>query len=286
MKFLKEITFSNVQFLLLSTAAISFWPLNFYLTNNLKDTLIFITPSVIFLISYSLISKNISISKSLVLTLPFINPNLLLVPFLFYTIIFFISKNKIVSIFLISVSLIVISLNYSNFYKQTIFPISNDDLQNTLRKIYLYEDIYIARLFQNKLSIILDKFYFNFFALVDINNYFFNFHPREIVGENQNLPKFPFIFIIPFLISFINISKIKNWKIIIAFLLAAILNLSILKKFDHVDFLLFIPLTILILHGFKIVFSKRRLVKIPLLILMFLFTVFEYLYLFAKFQNL
>ena len=83
-----------------------------------------------------------------------------------------------------------------NYFRFSIF--APDDqaplIINAKRSVYGFD--FFGRLFNNKATFVYNRFKANFFALTDLNNYFFGFHPREIVRENLNLDKFPFISII------------------------------------------------------------------------------------------
>jgi hypothetical protein len=59
------------------------------------------------------------------------------------------------------------------FFGSSIFYFEHNDQQKIIRQGYLYPNIYLARLFQNKPTIYKDRFLFNFFSVIDPNNYFF-----------------------------------------------------------------------------------------------------------------
>ena len=84
---------------------------------------------------------------------------------------------------------------------KTIFSFDYQASQLILRKIYLYPNIPLARLFQNKAQIPTTKYESNLVALIDPNNYFFGFHPREVAG-GLNLVKFPFVSLPFFILGF------------------------------------------------------------------------------------
>jgi hypothetical protein len=115
--------------------------------------------------------------------------------------------------------------------------------------------------FQNKARIVTDKFSINLTALIDPGNYFFSFHPREGVVNNQNLIKYPFLTIIPLLIGLIYFKKLKYYKFIISIFFSGIFSLSFLEIFDRSDFLLWLPITIFFIHGINQIYNykKRRL---------------------------
>ena len=107
----------------------------------------------------------------------------------------------------------------------------------------------MARSFQNKARIPLDKITYNFFALIDPNNYFFGFQPRQIIVNNQNIDKFPFVSLIFFIFGLYTINKNQNKKFVLITLFASLISLIVLNSFDRNDFILWLPLSLVILHG-------------------------------------
>lgn len=134
---------------------------------------------------------------------------------------------------------------------KTIFAKDYQAEQLILRNIHLYPNVILARVFQNKGRIYLNKFTDNFFALTDPNNYFFGLHPRPIVPNNRNLFKFPFIGIIFFGYGIFTIKKYKYKPQLITAFSVLIAILSVLKNFDGYDFVLWIPVSIVIIHGIQ-----------------------------------
>ncbi len=209
-----------VLFLILIT-----WPISLYISNTFSN-----------FIHYSL---------------PFLDPKFAIFP-LFFVIIYFKFKKP----FLILISIFILILFIKPFSGQTIFISDHDAKEQIIQKGNLYNSIFLARLFQNKARTPLDKFTNNFFALTDPNNYFFGFAPRQITVDNQNLKKFPFLSL-PFLfIGLYYLKDNKHKKIILAILIATIMNLCLLTNFDRNDFILWIPLFLIILNGLNI-FNKR-----------------------------
>ena len=74
----------------------------------------------------------------------------------------------------------------------SIFHLESENIQSIIRKTSPYPTVFLARVFQNKASIPITKFEHNLTALLDPNNYFFGYHPREIFG-GANAVKFPFV---------------------------------------------------------------------------------------------
>ena len=217
------------------------WPLSFLLQNSFKDFLFFFFPSLLLLISFFLFKK----------------------------------RSRLWMVLLLA----VVVFNFRGLYNNSIIEYNNDLRQEVIQKSYLYPNIWLPRIFQNKLSVHWDRFTFNFFALVDPNNYFFNFHPREILIDNQNLPKFPSLSIILFGIGLYNLSKNSDKKFLIITIPILIFNLSLLKNFDRYDFSLYVSLAIIILLGFNELRSYFKKFQKILLGGFLIFTITEYLHL-------
>ena len=143
-----------------------------------------------------------------------------------------------------------------NTLTKTVFVNDYQAEQRILDKINLYPTVFFARVYQNKGRIYLDKITDNFFALTDPSNYFFGFHPREIIG-NQNLKKFPFVSIIFFLTGLFYFKSLKHKKFILIFSSVSLFYLSILENFDRVDFLLWLPITLITLHGLNLNYKNK-----------------------------
>lgn len=201
------------------------WPVSLFLSNTPKD-----------FISY---------------VLPLFNPKFAILPLLFVLIYFKLKKTT-----LIVVSTTILIIFFKPFYGQSIFITNNDAKQSLVQKGNLYNSIFLARLFQNKARIPLNKISSNFLALTDPNNYFFGFAPGQIKVDNQNLKKFTFLSLPFMLVGLYHLTKLKHFKLTISFLVAAIINLSLLTNFDRNDFILWIPISLIIIHGYKI-FNKR-----------------------------
>jgi len=108
------------------------------------------------------------------------------------------------------------------------------------QKIKSIKSIFLARAFYNKYQPYYGKFIGNSMALVDINNYFFGFHPREGEGGYKLDLKFPFFGVIFLVIGFLklNIEEFGyfGWWIVI------ILMLSGMNNFAGYDFVLIGPI--------------------------------------------
>lgn len=116
----------------------------------------------------------------------------------------------------------------------------------------------IKRFYYNKTTIYKERYLKNFLVLMDLNNYFFEMHPREDVAGVDYRFKYPFwaiIFLIPAIKTTIN-NKKKYLKIWLG-LLMGIIFLSFFKKVDGLDFVLFLPITFLLYLGAK-EFNKNK----------------------------
>ncbi len=138
---------------------------------------------------------------------------------------------------------------------QTIFtpdPLAID-IQST--KISLIPNRNLARIYENKTTIPLDKFKSNVFVSLDLNNYFFSLHPQEIIG-GLNLTKYPYLAIIPFLVGlyFFSENKLRKW--ILCTFIVAVLSLAFINRQDKFDILLYFPVSAICLHGLRKIYTS------------------------------
>lgn len=236
---------------------LSFWPISLFLANTTIDFLRYFVPIIIVFICFLLFSNNWRLFLAPLIIIPFIEPKMAIFPFV--TILLFIlwSKEKRYRLFL-CFSLLVLAFNWKAFWGQTIFRPDYQKQQEIIGKSYLYPSVFTARLFQNKPRTYINKFSNNFFAITDPNNYFFGFAPGQIIIDNQNLVKFPSLSLSFLLVGLYFIGQNKHKKIILAFFIAAILNLSILTNFDRNDFILWIPMFLVIFSGLDIFDRKFK----------------------------
>lgn len=256
--------------LILINLSVFFWPLNFLIHNNLKDTIHFFLPSLLLFCAVTLFKDKI-VGRSILLSgIPVLNSSLILVP-----IVSLLYKNKKIGYVLFGM-ILTLSVFFAakSFIGSSIFYYEHHDQQKIIRQGYLYPNIYLSRLFQNKPSIYIDRFLFNFFSLTDPNNYFFGFHPRQIPVENQNLQKFPFLSVVFFLIGLYQ--AVFKRKILLVTLLIIFINLALLKNFDKTDSLVWLPISILVIEGIYNFVKKINFQKRLLLLIFFIFTLAEY----------
>ena len=171
----------------------------------------------------------------------------------------------------------------------TIFANDYQGEQLILRNIHLYPNVLSARIFQNKARIYLNKLTDNFFILTDPNNYFFALHPEPVPGQYNifKFPFLSIVFFLFGILNFekyrhkapqpygrgifshassgVKSLRIENTSLISrltpgvfakgdkkAVLFASlfiIAVLSMLKNFEWLNFLLWLPISIIIIRG-------------------------------------
>lgn len=132
---------------------------------------------------------------------------------------------------------------------ETIFyPTTQEESLDFQQKLAL-DTSQIKRFYYNQTTIIKERYFKNLLVLVDLNNYFFEMHPREDVARVDYRFKYPFWTVV-FLISAIGVTiRNKKYFKIWLILLFEILILSFFKKVDGLDFILFIPISWLLILG-------------------------------------
>ena len=117
---------------------------------------------------------------------------------------------------------LILNFNKLHFSTQSVFAHDYQGEQLVLRNTELYPNILMARVFQNKPRIYINKYASNFFALTDLNNYFFALHPEPISG-NVNMFKYPFLDLVFFLFGIYYFTKSKYKKLILLILIPGVL---------------------------------------------------------------
>jgi hypothetical protein len=250
-----------------------FWPLQVLLTNQPFQITKFTTPAILLFISFFLFIKHFKYYLFILLLIPFFEPKLLVFPLIMGLISLLWQKKPETSKFLI-LALILIPILWQSFFGQTIFTPDYEAQQAVIRKTLLYPSVFWARVFHSKARIVLDKFNDRIFALTDPNNYFFGFAPRQI-GDNQNFIKFPFITLPFFLYGLYHLTKNKNKFFIITSFFAGVLTLSILTIFDRNDFLLWLPLSLVLVDGIKKFTKKYTRARKPVFWIVIIFSLVE-----------
>lgn len=251
----------NIKKLLIILSGI-FWPLSLYLTNNFSDYVKYILPTLLLTSSYLLFKKNYTFFLFPLLVIPTVDIKLNIFPLLVFAGYTMLKPRYShgVRILFLMLSLFLLILNGRAFQQNSVFKLEYEAKQKVLRDIHLYPNTFLARAFQNKVRIVIDKISNNFFALIDPGNYFFSFHPREGTITNQNLVKFPFLAMVPVFIGLLEISKLKERKYTALIFFSAILSLSFVEIFDRSDFIIWLPLTLIFIHGINIIYKlKNRL---------------------------
>jgi len=234
---------------------LTLWPFSLYLKNTPQNYISYLVPTLILLLGYTLFKKGKIFFWTVLLLIPFVSPKLAALPLAVSLLSLFFRRNKYSFLFIIS-SLILSFIFIKPLWGQTVFKFDYEAKQQIIRNTYLYPNVLLARLSQNKVKIITDKLNNNFFAITDPANYFFAFHPREGYVENQNLDKYPFLSLPFLLFGLYCLKKNKDKTFIIPVLVASVLTLSVLTNFDRQDFTLYLPLSLIIIDGINI-FEKR-----------------------------
>ena len=236
---------------IISVLTLITFPLSLFFANTTANFIHYVIPAMLVLSSYYLFSKRKKYYFLPLFIILFVEPKFVILPFLFLIINY--SKKNLPFLF---ISILLILFFWKPFFGQTIFTHDYEAGQQALQKSQLYHSVPLARIFQNKLRIPLGKLSDNFFQIVDPNNYFFGFAPRQIILNDQDIENFPFLSLPFMLIGFYYIRKSKNKKFILSILIAIVVNLSTLKIYDRNDFILWIPLSAIILEGLNIFDEK------------------------------
>jgi hypothetical protein len=149
----------------------------------------------------------------------------------------------------------------------SVFEVTPLDYDSLVKKIGLFPNRNFARLEQNKLTPIISKYSLNFFSLIDPNNYFFGFHPRENVIQNQNLLKFPPLSLIFLLVGLYYWQNLKHNRPILLLSFLFIIILSFFTVFDGFDLILYLPISLIIRHGLLEFGQKKSFFVTPILLL-------------------
>jgi|WetSurMetagenome_2_1015567.scaffolds.fasta_scaffold41667_2 hypothetical protein len=240
----------NILLWIITFLTITFWPLSLILANG-QTWAVYLLASAVILVDWFLYLKKFPYHYFVYLVLPLIHPVFLIFPF---AMLLFNFRDLKKPFFLASYGLILVVvslLSYKTFYNYSIFtpdPLAWDTLN---KKISFIPNSYMAKIFENRTTIAQNKFKSNFFLSLDLNNYFFSMHPREIMGDNQNLNKFPYLAIIPFLLSLFFIPENKHKKWLLTTIFAAVITLGFINNPDKFDILIFVPFFLLCFYGLK-----------------------------------
>jgi len=136
------------------------------------------------------------------------------------------------------------------------FPITQEEQVSINTKLGLDTSL-VKKIYYNRTTVYKDRYINNFLILIDPNNYFYIMHPREGIPDIVNRFKYPFwliIFLIPGIYSSI---RNKKYHIIWLVFFVEILILSVFKRIDGLDLILFFPISYILYLGVKD-FSKYK----------------------------
>jgi len=230
--------------------SLAFWPLGILLNNTFSNSLIYLLPLILVSISYLLHKK----SKNYLIPIAFIGiiePKLSLAPVIIFGAQILINNERVngAKKLFFTLAVVVLIINFKTLLGQSIFTPDYEARQEVIRNTLIYDRVFMARLFHNKARIRVDKFNDRMFALLDPSNYFFEFQPRKMIIANQNLQKFPFAAIFLGLYGLYKFSKHKKHRYLLALFFSLLMNLSILNVFDRHDIVLWLPLSVILIHG-------------------------------------
>jgi hypothetical protein len=134
---------------------------------------------------------------------------------------------------------------------ETIFYPATQDETWTFQKELALDTSPIKKIYYNKVTIIKDRYFKNFLVLIDLNNYFFEMHPREDVSGVDYRFKYPFWTIVFLILGIKATVKNKKYSWIWGLIFLEIILLSFLKHLDGWDFILFLPISWLMILGLK-----------------------------------
>lgn len=230
------------------------WPIAILTHNTPPDAAGYLLPVILLLCSYFLWKRKKEWWGVPLIFVAIVSPKLALFPLLLFAALLVTSKTRKTLLYIFFFCALFISAMFSKeFIGQTVARITHDEQQALVQQTNLYDSIFVARVMHNKVRVVSDKVIDRFFALIDPNNYFFGFHPRQIQINNQNLQKYPFVAIIFFVAGFLGFSTLKEKKWVFICLFALLVNLSFLTVFDRNDAILMLPITLITLHGIDIV---------------------------------
>lgn len=261
----------------------TFWPLSIFFANTPPNFLNYLLPTLLVVVSYFLFRKKGDFYLLPAILIPFIQPKLAVLPLLLVIVDALFFSKKLNKLLLIS-SLVVLLIFGKSFINQSIFIKDYNAQQSVIRKTLLYPNVLLARTFQNKARIYIDKANDNFFALTDPNNYFFGFQPRQITVNNQNLDKYPFIAIIFFIVGLYYFQKSDGKKFITVFALGSIISLSLLTNFDRHDFILWLPMGLISMNGLKQIETRLKEKTKIIYIVFILFSLAQLVRLFIQYK--
>lgn len=238
----------NLLFWISSFLVFTFWPASFIFSNT-TSFLPFLIVTLIFFASWLLYVWGFKNYYFLYVLFPIIHPVYLVFPLVI--LVDKIRHSKKTPLIIYSALIAIVSvIAWRVAYNHSIFtpdPLAKDTL---IKKISLVPDRNLARVFANKTTVHQDKFKANLFVFLDPNYYFFASHPREL-GDSQNLTKYHYLGIIPFLLGLFFLPALPHRKWIITAFVASVLTLSLVNNPDRFDLILTIPISLTCFYGLK-----------------------------------
>ncbi len=240
-----------------------YWPISFIFANT-TSFLPFFMAGLVLLVGWLLYRRQFKHYYFVFLFLPIIHPVYLIFPLIIFLIQVISTEHNRewrdltrFPLVLYMVLLIFVSLfTYKTFYAYSIFtpdPLAKDTL---IKKISLIPSRNLARIFENKTTVSQEKFKTNLFVFLDPNYYFFSGHPREL-GDSQNLSKYHYLAIIPFLLGLFFLPALPGRQWLFTIFLASVITLSLINNPDRFDLILFIPISLICFYGLKIFADSR-----------------------------
>lgn len=250
---LKLLVLKRILIFVLISLTLIQWPVNLYLKNTLPDFINYITPAILIVVSYFLYLFKKEYYLIPIMLIPLFEKKFLILPMV---VIFMeiLTNYKKELLTMMVISFVIFFWNFSYYKNQTVFNRDYEGEQLLIRNIHLYPNIPLARTFQNKPKLYLSKVTNNFFNLIDLNNYFFAGHPAPKIIQTQELYKFCWPLIPLLLIGIYHFKNIENRNFILFTLISAFISLGLLQNFDRHDFILWFPISLVIIYGIKKVF--------------------------------
>ncbi len=238
----------NILFWVSEALILIFWPISFFLANSHSWNLYLLSLLVVTL-NWYLYFKKFKYHYFVFLLLPIIHPAFLFIPII--TILFWafeLPKGALLGFG--ALLLVVFLIFWKAFFAFSIFtpdPLANDTL---VKKITLIPNRQVARVFENKTTIFIEKFKTNVFESLDLNNFFFGSHPQEVGGQ-QNLTKFSYLALVPFLLGLFYLNENAHKKWLLSILFSVIISIALINNQDRFNTLLFLPISLICLSGLK-----------------------------------
>src|SRR3989344_4820930 len=140
-----------------------FWPVHLLFANTPLDFLHYLVPALFLWLSYFVFRVDRKFYLLPLLFIPIFEPKLAPVPLLACLLEIVFYKSDRVKWGILLLSLVLLLLSRQGFVGQTILRVDNDSRQAIIGKSYLYPNPFLARVYQNKARIWLDRINNNFF---------------------------------------------------------------------------------------------------------------------------